>query len=300
VYEGMDFSASALEVGFQNGDVILEADGKPVDVFNNLDIYHVADARTVKVLRNYQDTVVIPLPEDFIFRVNKKEPFMSYRIPAIVDKVQGGTAASEAGLKTGDRIVAVGGFPTPSFTELTRELEKVAGRKVLLSIERGDSLIEVSATPSKAGKLGFELKYITEVYPIEREKHSFLGSFPAGWEIGTSTLTTYVSSLRHLFSADGVKSIGGFGAIGNLYPEKWNWLRFWEITAFLSVVLAFMNIIPIPGLDGGHAFFVLAEMITRRKPSEKFIEYAQYAGMMFLILLLLYANGADIVRAIMN
>lgn len=300
VYEGMDFSAAALEVGFQNGDVILEADGKPIDVLKNTDIYHLADASNVRVLRNYQDTVDIALPEDFIFRVSKKEPFMSFRIPAIVDKVQGGTAASEAGLRQGDRIVAVGGFPTPSFTELSQELEKVAGRKVLLSIERGDSLIEVAATPSKAGKLGFQLKDISHVYPIEREKHSFFGSFPAGWEIGTTTLGGYVSSLRHVFSAEGAKSIGGFGAIGSMFPDRWNWLSFWEITAFLSVVLAFMNIIPIPGLDGGHAFFVLAEMITRCKPSEKFIEYAQYAGMMFLILLLLYANGADIVRAIMN
>lgn len=299
-YEGMDFSAASLEAGFQNGDVILEADGKPVDMSDNTAMYHVADARTVRVLRDYKDTVDITLPEDFIFMVSKKRAFMSYRIPAIVDKVQGGTAASEAGLKPGDRIVAVGGFPTPSYTELTQELEKVAGRKVLLSIERGDSLLEVSARPSKTGKLGFQLKPITELYPTERVKYSFFGSFPAGWEIGTSTLTTYVSSLRHLFSAEGAKSIGGFGAIGSMFPDRWNWLSFWEITAFLSVVLAFMNIIPIPGLDGGHAFFVIAEMITRRKPSEKFIEYAQYAGMMFLILLLLYANGADIVRAIMN
>ena len=131
------------------------------------------------------------------------------------------------------------------------------------------------------------------------EKFTFLQSFPKGWEIGTTTLGTYIDAMSHVFSPEGAKSIGGFGSLGGMFPEKWNWLSFWEITAFLSVVLAFMNLIPIPGLDGGHVMFLLWEVITRRKVSEKVLEYAQYAGMLFLILLLVYANGADIVRSLL-
>lgn len=299
-YAGMDFSPAALEAGFRNGDVILSADGKRVNMADNTALYHLADAGEVTVLRNGIDTISLKLPSDFILSLNDDKGFMGYRLPVIVDKIVGGSAASKAGLRPGDHIVGVGGTKTPSYTEFTKELKASAGRQVLLMVERGDTLFELSATPSAEGRLGFNLRPLTEVYPTERVVYGLFESIPAGWQIGTSTLGAYVSSMRHLFTAEGAKSIGGFGAIGGMFPDQWSWLRFWEITAFLSVVLAFMNIIPIPGLDGGHAFFVIAEMILRRKPSEKVIEYSQYAGMMFLILLLVYANGADIVRAIMD
>ncbi|MBO4955754.1 MAG: RIP metalloprotease RseP [Muribaculaceae bacterium] len=299
-YEGMDFSHAAQDAGFRDGDVILEADGQRVDMSDNTALYHIADAKTVKVLRDSKDTICITLPSDFILKINNDEGFMQYRLPVFIDRVQGGSAASEAGLESGDRIVAVGGFPTPSYTELTKHLQEAKDRDVLLTIERDGKELELTAHPSADGKLGFNLKPLSEVYPSERLRYSFFAAFPAGWELGTSTLGAYVSSMRHVFSVEGAKSIGGFGAIGGMFPDRWNWLSFWEITAFLSVVLAFMNIIPIPGLDGGHALFVIIEIIIRRKPSEKIIEYSQYAGMMFLLLLLVYANGADIVRAILN
>lgn len=152
-------------------------------------------------------------------------------------------------------------------------------------------------TPNSHGKLGFQLRPITAVYDPVTIEYNFFQSFPKGWEIGTSTLTNYVSSMKHVFTQEGAESLGGFGAIGNMFPEKWNWLSFWEITAFLSVALAFMNIIPIPGLDGGHVMFLLWEIVTGKQAPEKVLIAAQYIGMAFLLLLLLYANGNDVFRA---
>ncbi|MDE6715265.1 MAG: site-2 protease family protein, partial [Muribaculaceae bacterium] len=158
----------------------------------------------------------------------------------------------------------------------------------------------VTVTLTEEGKLGIALKSIGEMYPVVREKYSLISSVPKGAKMGVDKLTGYVSSLKLIFSKEGAKSVGGFGAIGSIFPEKWNWLQFWEITAFLSVALAIMNILPIPALDGGHVLFLVWEIITRRKPSEKFLEYAQFAGMLFLLILLLYANGNDIYRFLLK
>ncbi|MDE6496243.1 MAG: site-2 protease family protein, partial [Duncaniella sp.] len=158
----------------------------------------------------------------------------------------------------------------------------------------------VPVTPNSYGKLGFQLTPLTDVYPTVTVRYNLLQSFPKGWEIGTGTLGNYVGSMKHVFSAEGAQSLGGFGSIGNLFPDRWNWYSFWQITAFLSVALAFMNIIPIPGLDGGHVMFLLYEIITRRKPSDQFLIVAQYIGMAFLFLLLIYANGNDLFRAFLK
>lgn len=313
-YEGMEFSPTAQQAGFRNGDIPLTADGKKLDTKETDFLYQIADAKTVTVLRKIapdslnenglarieRDTVVLHLPDNFLLSLNQDEGFMGYRLPVFVGQIQGGSAASKAGIEEGDRIVGVGGVATPSYTELTAELQKQAGKPTGITVERGGKALNLTATPSESGKLGFGLKQLTDVYPAVSEKYGVLQSVPKGWEIGTTTLSTYVSSMSHIFSKEGAQSIGGFGAIGNMFPDRWNWLSFWEITAFLSVALAFMNLIPIPGLDGGHVLFLLWEVVTRRKVNEKVMEYAQICGMMFLIALLLYANGADIVRAFLK
>lgn len=223
---------------------------------------------------------------------------MTYRQPVVVDKVQGMSPASEAGIKENDRIVKIDTLSTRAYSELTSALQKYAGKKTTVTVERDGKAITMPITPNEGGKLGFQLKRITDVYPTVTVNYGFFRSFPKGVENGTKMLTNYVSSMKHVFTKEGATSIGGFGAIGDMFPERWNWLSFWEITAFLSVALAFMNILPIPALDGGHVLFLLYEIITRRKPAEKVLEYAQVAGMFFLLALLLYANGADIVRAL--
>lgn len=296
-YEGMDFVPAAQEVGFRNGDIPLSADGKAIDSSKGDFMYRIASAGEVKVLRNHADTVTITLPEDFVLRLNDSEGFMALRVPVFISRLQPGDAADKAGMLEGDRIIAVGATPTPSFTELVPALLEHAGKESDITVVRAGKELTLKATPTSTGKLGFQLAPLTEVYPTVSVRYNILESVPQGWKIGTGTLSNYVGSMKYVFTSDGAKSIGGFGAIGNMFPEKWNWYSFWQITAFLSVALAFMNIIPIPGLDGGHVMFLLYEVITRRKPSDKVLEYAQYAGMAFLLLLLVYANGMDLFRA---
>lgn len=299
-YEGMDFVPAAIEAGFRNGDIPLLADGEKIDASKGDFMYKIASAKEVTVIRNHKDTVSITLPENFLLKLNDEKGFMAYRVPVFIARLQPGDVAAKAGMKEGDRIIAVDSTPTPSFTELVPALLDKAGKKSIITLLRNGETVKVEATPSQTGKLGFQLMSPTDIFETVSVKYGAFESVPQGWKIGTTTLSNYVGSMKYVFTSDGAKSIGGFGAIGNLFPEKWNWYSFWQITAFLSVALAFMNIIPIPGLDGGHVMFLLWEVITRRKPSETVMEYAQYAGMAFLLLLLVYANGMDLFRAIIK
>lgn len=299
-YEGFDFVPAAMDAGFRTGDIPLSADGRKLDASDSDWMLALAEAKEVSVLRNHKDTVNITLPEDFIFRINEEGGFLAYRLPAVIAALVPGEPAAKAGLQVGDRIVAVDTMSTPAYTELMPALQAYAGRETDITVERAGNRLTLRAVPTEGGKLGFQLTPLTDVYPSVTKNYGFLGSIPRGVSLGTSTLGNYVGSLRHLFSREGAQSIGGFGAIGNMFPEKWSWYGFWSITAFLSLALAFMNIIPIPALDGGHVLFLLWEMVTRRKPSEKFLEMAQYAGMMFLFALLLYANGMDLFRAFLK
>ena len=294
--EGFDYVTAAQAVGFQNGDIPLMADGVKLNASDRNHTMQMIEADVVTVLRGKNDTVNINIPNDFLFRLNEEEGFFAYRVPVYVHKVVAGDPAAVAGLQEGDHIVAVGGVSTPSFTEFTPALAQHGGKETSITVDRNGQLVDLNITPTAAGKIGIQLSPITDIYPIDIVEYSFFESIPKGWEIGTTTLASYVSSLKHLFTAEGAQSLGGFGSIGSIFPDTWNWRSFWEIAAFLSVVLAFMNIIPIPALDGGHVLFLLYEIIARRKPSDKFLEYAQVAGMIFIFALLIFANGNDIYR----
>ncbi|MBR5898675.1 MAG: RIP metalloprotease RseP [Muribaculaceae bacterium] len=294
--EGLDYVPAAQAVGFQNGDIPLMADGVKINASDRNHTMQMIEADVVTVLRGKTDTVNINIPDDFLFRLNEEDGFFAYRVPVYVQKVVAGDPASVAGMQEGDHIVAVGGVSTPSFTEFTPALAQNGGKETSITVDRNGQLVDLNITPTEAGKIGIQLRPITDIYPIEIVEYSFFESIPKGWEIGTTTLASYVSSLKHLFTAEGAQSLGGFGSIGSIFPDTWNWRSFWEIAAFLSVVLAFMNIIPIPALDGGHVLFLLYEIIARRKPSDKFLEYAQVAGMIFIFALLIFANGNDIYR----
>lgn len=300
VTEGFDFVPAAQKVGFRTGDIPLTADGVKLDAADGDFTLRMAEAKEVQVLRNHKDTVTIKLPSNFIFRLNDAKGFLAYRFPAVVGRVVPGEPAAKAGLEEDDRIVAIDTVATPAFSDLVATLQAYASKPTTLTVERGGNIVKLNVTPNEYGKLGFQVKPITDIYPTVRIDYNLLESVPKGWEIGTSTLANYVGSMKHVFSSEGAQSLGGFGTIGNMFPDRWNWLSFWEITAFLSVALAFMNIIPIPGLDGGHVLFLLWEVVTRRKVSEKVLIYAQYVGMAFLLLLLVYANGNDIFRAFLK
>ena len=295
-YAGMDYVEAARRVGFRNGDIPLSADGKSVDGTKADDALRLAEAKVVTVLRNGTDTVNIDIPKEFVLDLNDDKGFYEYRVPVFVQSTQKGRPAHEAGLLEGDHIVAIGDSLVPSFTELHPALEAYAGAPTTVTVEREGKTIVLPIVPSEDGMLGFQLKPITEIYPVRMVEYTLLQAVPKGWQIGTTTLGNYVASMKHLFSHRGVESIGGFGALGNLFSEHGNWYNFWMVTAFLSVALAFMNIIPIPALDGGHVLFLLYEMITRRQPSMRFLEVAQYLGMGFLLLLMVWANLNDILR----
>lgn len=297
-YAGMEYSESALKAGFRNGDIPLTADGREVEASDPNAMLTLAQAKRVEVLRNGRDTVSIKLPSDFLMQINSDGAFFAYRLPVVVADVVAGEPAAEAGLRKGDHIVAVGDSLTPSFSELTAALTAYAGRKTPLTVERDGRTLTLGAVPSEGGKLGFKLAQYTDIYPVFVREYSLLESVPAGWKLGTSTLGNYVKSMSHVFSKEGAKSLGGFGALGSMFPERWNWESFWFLTAFLSIALAFMNILPIPALDGGHVLFLLYEVITRRRPSDRFLEVAQTVGFFFLIALLIFANMNDIIRLI--
>ena len=299
--EGMEYCESAHKAGFQDGDIPLAADGKALSYYNSDDLNTMLTANTVTVLRNHKDTVSISLPKDFIFQANEDakagQVFMTYRLPVVVSQTQPRMGGEKAGLKEGDRLLAVNGVPTPSYTEFTAELEKNKEKAVTLQYQRNGQTMTVADVPIDAnGKLGILLTEPTKIYNTTVKHYNILQSIPRGIEMGWNKLVTYVKQLKLIFTPQGAQSIGGFGTIGSIFPSTWNWLDFWNITAFISVILAVMNVLPIPALDGGHVLFLLYEIITRRQPSLKFLEKAQTVGMALLIALLVYANANDIYR----
>lgn len=177
-------------------------------------------------------------------------------------------------------------------------LNQNKGKNVNITFYRDGQEQNASVAVDKNGKIGISLTPIYEIYPLVTKHFGFWESFPVGISKGFSTLKSYVSDLKYIFTKEGANNLGGFGTIGSIFPPVWNWQAFWEMTAFLSIILAFMNILPIPALDGGHVLFLLYEVIARRKPNEKFMEYAQITGMALLFGLLIYANGNDLFRFI--
>ena len=298
--EGMMYSETAHKAGFVDGDIPLAADGKELTFYSGDELLKMLDAKVVTVLRNKCDTVNINIPDGFIFTANKEAEegnlFMAYRLPVVISDLQPGMGAVKAGLIKRDSIVSINGVSTPSFDIFKAELDKNPDKDVTIGFVRNGKPMESKVAVDAAGKIGIMLTPLTDIYRTVTREYSIFASIPRGIELGVEKLTSYVSQMKYVFTREGAKNLGGFGAIGNIFPESWNWEQFWSITAFLSVILAFMNILPIPALDGGHVLFLLVEIITRRQPSEKFLEYAQMAGMAFLFALLLFANGNDIYR----
>lgn len=303
---GMAWSGEAKKIGFRDGDIPLLADGKPLDnpAEDRLDMIQ---AKNVTVLRGL-DTVNIPIPEKFIFALDKEAKsdtatinFCAYRFPARITQVVAGEGAAKGGIQVGDEIIAIDSAATPTLHDFFTTLPGHDSKEVALTVVRRNSGISDTIVKtvrlSANSKMGVGLEVDPSAfYNYNEKRYGLFESVPKGISMGTDRLVSYAKSMKMVFTKEGANSIGGFGAIGSIFPERWDWLAFWNIAAFLSVALAFMNILPIPALDGGHVLFLLYEVIFRRKPSEKFMEYAQIAGMTFIILLLLYANGMDIIR----
>jgi regulator of sigma E protease len=244
--------------------------------------------------------VTIDLPADIeqeILSKGKRAGSMfTERYPAQVDTVVPESAADQAGLKKNDKFISVNGRPAAYLQDLVTLLGNNKGSEVSLEVERDNEVVTLKAMVSEDGKLGFGNVSPLNFIDTEKRTYGFFESIPAGISEGTGILVNYVKSLQLLFSSEGAKQVGGFISIGGLFDSQWNWERFWNMTALLSIILAVMNILPIPALDGGHVMFLLYEMIAGREPNPKFMEYAQLAGLAILVTLLLYANGMDVFR----
>ena len=315
--QGMEFNDDAKALGFCDHDVLLSTDKGDFKAFGADMFRQLSTARQVNIMRDGQP-MQLQLSGDLnLLDMIKSEPiFARVFIPAVVDSVLPESPAAEAGLLRGDRIVAVNNKAIASHNQFTDELARLGDvlaaaksaadslkvRQAVIVVERDGSsftaqsskvLDTLAVTLTEDLKLGF---FAQQLYEPTTREFGFFESFPAGVKYGWHVLTGYVDDLKYVFTADGAKSLGGFGAIGSLFPETWDWHRFWLMTAFLSIILAFMNILPIPALDGGHVLFLLYEIITRRKPSEKFMIWAEYVGFGIIILLMVVANLNDILR----
>lgn len=305
---GMEFNETGKKVGFRDGDVLLSADNFAFSRYDDKTIGKIVDAREVTVERDGQKTCVY-IPENMMQQLmTDKTRFATYRIPYVVESVTAGSFASKAGLKAGDSIVAMNGKPialNDFLAEMDSRKSKVAAHKtsdstdlyhVMLTYMRHGVMDSANVALGKDFKIGVMPRTPDKLLPVVDKRYGLFESCPAGIQMGVNKLVSYVSSLKYIFSKEGAKQLGGFGTIGSIFPASWDWHQFWYMTAFLSIILAFMNILPIPALDGGHVFFLLYEMITRRKPNDKFLENAQMVGMFLLFGLLIWANFNDIVR----
>ena len=293
---GMEFSQAALDAGFKNGDVLLSADGKAFGKYDGTVISDVVDARQVSVLRGGVETSVY-IPKDFMQHLlAENAPFASIRYSSKIGGFSPSSMAVKAGLQEGDSILSVNGIVVDSWNSVQREFSKTgANNPVDLAVSRNGVSLSYELELDSLGHAGV---YALNDIPVLKKEYGFFESIPAGASLGVKTLKNYANSMKHVFSKEGVKQLGGFVAIGNFFPAAWDWFSFWNMTALLSIILAFMNLLPIPALDGGHVFFLLYEIVTRRKPSDKFLERAQVVGMILLFTLLLWANLNDILKLI--
>ncbi len=300
---GMDYGEVAEGIGFRDGDILLRADGKELGRYPKM-LREVADARQVEVLRDGKAAVVY-MPENMMEQLMAaKESFAQPIIPYVVDSVIPGGGAAHALLQRGDSIVGVNGTPVASFNEYDAVIRKLQDAKASRTVELAYVRQGVTDTATVAldslYKGGIYPYGYSHFFPIHEEEYDFFASFPAGISLGVNTLSGYVSDMKYVFTKEGANSLGGFGTIGSIFPPAWDWYAFWNMTAFLSIILAFMNILPIPALDGGHVLFLCYEIIARRKPSDKFMERAQMVGMFILFALLIWANFNDILRMVFN
>ena len=295
----------AKNLGFENGDKFIRADGKKIERFSDI-LESVIISKTVTVERS-GELVDVSIPGNVIeqFLTNNNQQLFYPRIPTIIGGFPDNSNAEKAGLKVKDVLKKINGVDFVYFDEFKAQLSQYKGQEIVLTYEREGEEMSTNINVDENGKLGFapanlSLKQLEElnIYTISSVKYGFVSSFPAGYKKAIKKLRSYIDQFMLILnpSTGAYKGMGGFGAIGSMFPESWNWEAFWNLTAFLSLILAFMNILPIPALDGGHIVFLIYEMIVGRPAPEKVVENAQVVGMVILLSLLIFANGNDIAR----
>ncbi len=296
---GFAVEESFKKYGFEDGDRIMAVNGEALEDVTDINHYlFMRDVETISVLHQNGQEETINIPEDIgttMFESGVLRPF-SALMPPVLDSIIKGSPADKSGLQEGDKILSLNGKEVKYWSDFNR-LKAKDTTNVAMNVTylRDDVENTVQVTPDEDGTFGV---YPKTNFTIQHKNYSFLESISKGFDFGYWTLHDYVAQFKYVFTKKGASQVGGFGAIGNLFPDAWDWRAFWGTTAFISIILAFMNILPIPALDGGHVMFLLYEIIAGRKPNDKFMEYAQLVGFIILIALLLFANGNDIYRAI--
>jgi len=299
---GIVASDTGKKIGFQDGDKILNVDGKKVADFTKIVPTIVLEkANYVEVERDGKD-VKVPITQEDIARLLNNKNVLGVRIPYSL-KVHGfmkKSPARDAGMDIGDKVVAINGQHFTYNDQFVQALKNAKGKTVDVTIDRDGATKTLPVTIGENGLLGVErsVMNLDSLFTFKTLTYGFWQSIPAGVTKGFNTVDNYLKQFKLLFQPEtkAYESLGGFIAIGNIFPGIWDWRSFWNLTAFLSIILAVMNILPIPALDGGHVLFLLYEIISGRKPSDKFLEYAQIAGMVILFALLIFANGNDIIK----
>ncbi|WP_438973550.1 RIP metalloprotease RseP [Polaribacter sp.] len=297
----------ALNLGLQTGDKILTVDGKKIKKFANLSLEFI-NGNDFEIERN-GEVLQKEIPTDFIAQLMERGkdagPFLYPRYPFVIGQISENSPNTESALETRDILTSINGTSIKYYDEAKNILNKYKGQEITATVLRNNSVKEVNLQVTEKGALGvvFTTVPLTDLeklgyYDLANIKYSIVEAIPAGFNKSWKTLTDYVKQLKKIFnpSTGAYKGLGGFISIGSIFPDEWSAVSFWNITAFLSIMLGFMNLLPIPALDGGHVVFTLWEMITGRKPGDKFLEYAQLVGFVLLIALLLFANGNDLFR----
>lgn len=297
---GFEVNDSIKKYGFRDGDHVLDIDGQvPMDIMDVNTMIMLRGAKNVNVKHADGTTENIVLGEDIEWEIFESTGMLAFspRIPSVIGMLDSTMSAVKSGIKVGDSIVAVNGVPTIHFDELSDEIKKHKSELLTLQLFRNNQPMSIDVMTDSSGRIGVgPVARLDSIYAPRHKDYSFGESIPAGFSKAYWTLNDYVSQMKFLFSAKGATSIGGFGSFGSLFSPTWDWHSFWLMTAFISIILAFMNFLPIPALDGGHIMFLLYEMITGRKPGDKFMEYAQMVGIILLLSLLVYANGNDLYK----
>lgn len=295
--KGFRVSAIAEEIGFQNGDQVLSVNGKPLEHVMDVNRHlFLRSPKTVEVIHTNGVKESIAIPEDFGSRMFESgELFPLSPVQSVyVDSLYPANPAEKAGIKVGDILVSFDGIPINDIRDIKSE-KLQAQDSVVFQLIRENQEKNITVFPTENATLGFIVKPKVNINTTHVDLN-IKQSIVQGFDYGYWTLHDYVAQFKYIFTKKGATQVGGFGAIGNLFPSKWNWQGFWSSTALISIILAFMNVLPIPALDGGHVMFLLYEIISGRKPNDKFMEYAQMFGFLLLIALVLFANGNDVYR----
>lgn len=298
---GFAMDTTAKKIGLQDGDKIISFNGG--EEFKSISTVGIDlllnKAESIEVERNGEKkSIYVPATIYREILATKGVEFVTPILPCVADTLLPDMALAKAGGKQGDRIIAIDSTPITYFHEFKRALPQFAGKPVNLAVLRGSDTVNIALTVPDSAKVGFMTYKIDEYLTVVEKKYGLLASFPAGIAKSWETLVNYIKQFGIIFNSDlkGYKQVGSFFTIAQQFAPKWDWVRFWNLTAFLSIALAFVNLLPIPALDGGHALFTLYEMITGHAPSDKFLERAQVVGMIIIFGLMIFALGNDILR----